>query len=399
MIVEVTLPKKLLKCFEQSRYKVFYGGRGSGKSTGIAIALVMIAFKDRKRILCTREFQNSITESVHQLLREAIDNLQLSEYFTITDRKISCVNGSEFIFKGLRTNPDSVKSLQGIDICWVEEAQTISKSSLEILTPTIREIGSEIWFSLNPRHEDDPVYERFIAKPYEDDIIAVEVNYWDNPWLPEVLQLEMEADKLNDYDLYVHKWEGQCIKISDAIVFNKKWTVNEFVPQNGWFGPYFGLDFGFSNDPAAMVKCWVYDNILYIEKDWAKKRIENDQLVNELTIVAPEIYKYKIRADNSRPETISYLYKNGLPGIMSCKKWAGSVEDGIAFIRSFKGVVIHPSCKSTIYEFQRYSYKVDRLSGDILPILVDKDNHCIDALRYALEPLITQRRPGSVKIY
>lgn len=397
MQIDVTLPEKMTVCFTPSRYKVFYGGRGSGKSTSIAIALVMLAFKEQKRILCTREFQNSITESVHQLLREAIENLQLEKFFKVTDRKITCINGSEFIFKGLRTNPDSVKSLQGIDICWVEEAQTISKASLEILTPTIRNVNAEIWFSLNPRHEDDPVYDRFVLNPYEDNIIAVEINFWDNPWFPEVLLNEMKADKLNDYDLYEHKWLGKCVKHSEAIIFNKKWHIKQFTPMSNWNGPYFGMDFGFK-DPSTMVKCWTFDNDLYIEKDWSESFVGHDKILEKIFEVAPEIVRYKVRGDSSRPDTIAYLQNNGLPSIFKCKKGPGSIEDGVAFIRSFRNIFVAPSCVATIEELKKYSFKVDRLTGEIQNEIVDKNNHCIDALRYALEPLITNYRPAQIRI-
>jgi len=399
-MIDINIPEKLLFLFtEKSRFKVLHGGRGSGKSTGIAIALLLFSMQRKLRILCVREFQNSISESVHKLLCDLIELYKLEKFFNTTNNKITCLKtGSEFIFSGIKTNATKIKSMQGIDYCWVEEGQTISQFSLDILIPTIRNEGSEIWFSLNPMYDDDPVYKRFIINSDNRAIIA-QVNFSDNPWFPKELQDEMEQEKLLDYDKYLNVWMGECIKHTDSIVFNKKWRLEEFKPKNMWNGPYYGLDFGFANDPAALVKSWVYDNVLYIEKDWAQKGVDIDLLALKLKEVDQEIDKYKIRADNSRPESISLLQKLGIPGVVGCKKWPGSVQDGISVLRSFKEIIVHPNCKSVAYEMSRYSFKVDKLTGDIKPDLQDKDNHCIDALRYALEPIITQKRPATLTIY
>jgi phage terminase large subunit len=395
-MADITLPEKLRPIFDPYRYKIAYGGRASGKSHGIAIALLLLAGQSSLRILCVREFQNSIKESCHKLLCDYIDNLGLNDFYDTSQNKISGKNGSEFIFSGIKNNPQSIKSLEGIDIAWVEEAQTLSKPSLEILIPTIRKPGSEIWFSMNPTLKTDPVYE-MIDKP-SDNTLLININYWDNPYCPDVMLDEAENMKRLDYENWLHIWGGDIRRISDSIIFNKKYKIADVNPGQNWNGPYFGCDFGFATDPTTLVKCWVYNKVLYIEKEVVAYHVDTDKLPSRFSEI-PNSEFYTIRADCSRPETISQLKTLGYTKMIGCKKWNGSVEDGIAFIRSFEGIIIDRSCKVTIDEFMNYSYKVDKLSGDILPDIIDKYNHCIDAIRYALEPLIMQRRPGSVRIY
>ena len=160
------------------------------------------------------------------------------------------------------------------------------------------------------------------------------------------------------------------------------------MPSENWDGAYFGLDFGFSQDPTAAVQCWIHDNKLYIEREAGGVGIELDDTAAVLQAAMPDIGRYVVRADSARPESISYLKRHGLPRIVGAVKGKGSVEDGIEFIKSFEKVVIHPRCTETAREFRLYSYKTDRLSGDVLPVLLDEHNHYIDAVRYAIEPLI-----------
>ena len=226
--VTISFPKKFKDIFKPSRYKVYYGGRGSGKSWSAAKALILISLESQKRVLCTREFQNSLKDSVLTLLSDQINAMGLASQFKITDKKITCTpTGSEFIFKGLKGNIQSVKSTEGVDICWVEEAQTVSKTSWEVLIPTIRKPGSEIWVTLNPDQAEDPTYVRFIANTPPDTIIEL-VNYYDNNNLPEELRKEAEYLKRVDHDAYMNVWEGQCTMRSDAQVLNGKWRIDRF---------------------------------------------------------------------------------------------------------------------------------------------------------------------------
>lgn len=231
--MRIQLPKKLEVLFKAARYKVLHGGRGGAKSWGIADALLILTSSKRLRVLCCREIQDSIKESSHRLLKSQIERLGLSNIFTITDQSIACkTTGSEFIFEGLFRNVNRIKSLEGIDICWVEEAEKVSDDSWEILTPTIRKENSEIWISFNPQFEDDPTYKRFVASP-PDNAIVLQINYYDNPYFPEVLRIEMEQDKARDYKLYEHKWLGKPNGSGRKIwtAFDKDVHVKQLDPE------------------------------------------------------------------------------------------------------------------------------------------------------------------------
>jgi phage terminase large subunit len=387
--VPLTFPHWSENLFRPKRYKVAHGGRGSGKSFTFTDALIVKALTEKVRVLCAREFQNSISDSVHRLLSKRIEDLGLSAYFTIQRDTISSTNGSEFTFKGLRHNSESIKSTAGINICWIEEAQTISQESLDILIPTIREPDSEIWMTMNPRLESDPVYRLFIANEHPDAFLF-KVNYTENIHFPKVLEAERRLMLERDPALYRHVWEGECLTHTDAQVFKDKWVVRDFTPEN-WKLPFYGMDFGFSQDPTACVKVWVHDETLYIEKEAVKVGLELDDTADYIKGFMPEIENGIIRADCARPESISYLKRHGLPRIQAVKKWSGSVEDGITHMRSYKRIVVHPRCTHTINEMMLYSYKVDQRSGDITTAIVDKHNHVIDACRYGLEPLMKRK--------
>ena len=202
---EIAFAPKFQALFKPYRYKSFRGGRGSGKSMSIARALIIKAYQEQLRILCCREVQNTIRDSVHKLLSDQIDELGLNGFFQITQNTIRGINGTEFIFKGLRADPQGIKSTEGIDVAWVEEAQTVSEDSWSILIPTIRKEGSEIWLTWNPLEENSPTYQRFIENP-PPDCISVEVNYYDNPYFPDVLRQEMEWLRQKDFAAYEHVW-------------------------------------------------------------------------------------------------------------------------------------------------------------------------------------------------
>lgn len=382
----VDMPDIYEPLFEPHRYKVYYGGRGAGKTINFGDALLIQGSQKRLTILCTREIQTSIKDSVHRMLCDRIEQLGLSSFYTITQNSIIGRNGTEFIFKGLRFNVREIKSTEGVNICWCEEAQAISEESWEILIPTIREEGSEIWISFNPLDEHDPTYQRFVVDP-PDDAYVKKVNYDENPFFPEVLAKEKDWLKKKDYQAYLHIWEGEVRKYSNALVFGGYFKVEEFeTPKNARF--YFGADFGFSQDPSTLIRCFIADKTLYIDYEAWGFGVEVDEL--------PQLYdsidqsrRWPIYADSSRPETISYIHRQGF-NIKPCKKWQGSIEDGIEFLKTFD-IVIHPRCKHIIDEFNHYSYKVDKQTGDILPVIVDSWNHGIDGLRYSLTGLIKGR--------
>jgi phage terminase large subunit len=390
----VELPPKLLALLNptrRTRYRVAYGGRGSGKSWAFARALIVRALAQPLRVLCGRELQGSITESVHRLLSDQIAALGVAPWFEVQQTSITGRNGSEFIFSGIRNNVSKVKSTEGIDICWIEEAEKISEYSWSVIVPTVRSPGSEIWASFNPDQSDDPTFERFVTNPQPGALID-HVSHSDNPWFPPELEAERIYLQRVDPDAHAWIWGGQCRAESDAQIFRGKYTVEAFEPPppdapQPWSGPYFGADWGFSQDPTTLVKCWVGGRALYIEHEAYSVGCDIDK-TPALFDQVPGARRHAIRADSARPETISYMCQHGYPRVEGAMKWPGSIQDGIAFIRQFERVVIHPRCVHTIEEARLYSYKVDKLSGDVLPDVVDKHNHIWDAVRYALSPLI-----------
>ena len=374
------------------RYRAAHGGRGSAKSHSFAQALVLKAAEHPLRIGCYREIQKSIRDSVKRLLDDKITASGLKDFYTSTDTEIRGPNGSLFIFNGLRTNPDAVKSTEGLDIAAVFEANKVSQRSWDLLIPTVRKEGSEIWAEWNPDLETDPVDMLFRgpdgAPPGS---IVRRVNWDSNPFFPEVLRLEMEWDRKRDQEKYEHIWEGAYQKHAEARVF-KNWSVEDFERPAGTIHRL-GADWGFSIDPSVMLRCSIEGNRLYV--DWEAWEL-GCEIVNlpDLFMAIPEAEKWPSTADSSRPETISHLRRHGFPKMQAAIKGAKSIEEGVAFLQSFD-IVVHPRCEHLIDELKLYKYKTDPLTGDILPILEDKNNHCIDALRYACEGA---RRAGKAPV-
>lgn len=382
---QVLFPKKYKPLFAPARYKIYYGGRGSAKSWNFARALLSIGSQRPIRVLCAREIQKSIKDSVHRLLSDQIERLRLTDRYQITNNEIRGTNGTLFLFEGLRHNVNKIKSLEGIDYVWVEEAELISHESWEILIPTIRKPESEIWVSFNPDKDTDPTYTRFITNTPPDSILQ-KVSWRDNPWFPDVLRKEKDYLKAVDLDSYNHVWEGETWNRSEAQVFGGKYVIEDFEEED--LGtPYYGADWGFATDPTVLIKLYIKDQTMYIRNEAYGLGVEIIDLPEMFSRV-PDSNKYQIRGDSARPEIISHLKRHGYPHIKSVEKWKGSVEDGISWIRGLKKIIIHPSCKHTIEEAKLYSYKVDKLTGDVLPEIVDANNHCWDSIRYAISPLI-----------
>ena len=387
MITELSLPARFAPLFQPSRYKIFYGGRGGAKSWAFARVLLLLALQRKIRVLCAREFQTSITDSVYRLLCDQIFTLGWATRFKISKTQISSVNGSEFLFKGLKHNVQEIKSLEGIDICWVEEAQSVSRESWDLLIPTIRKEGSEIWVSFNPGSPDDDTWRRFVLNPPAGAVV-VKVGWEDNPWLPETLRKEKDYCRESSPDAYAHIWGGEPLTISDAQIFKDHFEVRPFeTPEGARF--FHGVDWGFARNPTALVRLFIQDGQLYIDAEACGAGVELDALPALFGCI-PTSLAWPIKADCSRPETISYMARRGFR-ISAARKWAGSVEDGIALLKSFRKIIIHPRCTHTAEEFRLYSYKVDRVSNDILPVVEDAHNHCIDAARYALDGYLKPR--------
>lgn len=369
-----------------SRYKGAHGGRGSGKSHAFAEAMIEAHVIDQnRRSVCVREIQKSLAQSVKRLLEVKIKELGVEKYFEIQETVIKSVHGDGLIiFQGLQNHTsDSIKSLEGYDCAWVEEAQSLSQRSLDLLRPTIRKPDSELWFTWNPRNSTDPIDALLRGESLPPSSIVTEVNFRDNPWFPDVLKDEMEYDRDRDPDKYKHVWLGSYLSNSEARVF-RNWTVEEFdAPDDATHR--FGADWGFATDPTVLVRCHLTGRKLYVDYE---AYMVGCEIVNtpELFLTIPEAEKWPIVADNARPETISHMKKNGFPKIMAAVKGPKSVEEGIEWLKNYD-IVVHPRCQHTIDELSLYSYKTDALTGNIIPVLEDRDNHVIDALRYACEAM------------
>ena len=397
--------------FEPARYKTYYGGRGGAKSWSIARALISKALGKRIRIGCFREFQKSIKDSVHRLLKDQINLLGYDPWFSITETSIKClVTGSEFLFLGLHGNAGEIKSTEGIDIAWIEEAQIVTEESWQVLIPTIRTPGSEIWLSFNPREELDSTYQRFVIHPPPDSLV-VKVSFSDNPWFPEELEKERVYMLRNDPDSYEHVWLGNPRHISESVIFKGRFITDEIFEAPDPVRYYHGTDFGFSGDPHATIRFYITGRFpeeeLWINAETYAYGLELDEMAQLLDGDPAMCKKYRTGGmatlrqwpsfgDCSRPETISFLRRQGYL-IEPADKWTGCVEDGIAHLKGFKKIHIHKDCPNMAQEARLYCWKVDKVTNQILPIIVDKNNHGWDATRYGLNGVIQKR--GNLRLW
>lgn len=395
MEAKVQLPPKLVPVFAPARgelrYRGAYGGRGSAKSFSFAKMAAIWGYAEPLRILCTRDIQDSIKESFHAELKNAIASEPwLAAAYDVGIDYLRGKNGTEFIFKGLRHNITSIKSMAQIDLCIIEEAEDVPEHAWEALEPTIRIHKSEIWLIWNPKSENSPVDKRFIKHTPPRSAI-VELNYRDNPWFPPELEEQRKhAQATIDPGRYAWIWEGKYLQDCEARVF-RNWKVEEFeAPVDAIHR--LGADWGFSIDPTVLVRCHIIGRKLYI--DYEAYEIGCDIVSTpDLFMTIPESEKWPMTADSARPETISHLKKHGFPKIQSAVKGARSLEEGVEWLQTFE-IIVHPRCKHTIDELTEYSYKVDPDTRRVLPVLLDKNNHLIDALRYACEGV---RRAQPVK--
>ena len=391
--VKVPEPAEIL--YQPARYKALHGGRGSGKSTSIADALIIQGYQKPMKILCCREIQKSIAASVYDLLLRRIGELGLADAYRATQSGIYGTNGTQFLFAGLRTNPKSIQSMDFLDIAWIEEADRCSQASLDLLTPTLRKEGSELWVCWNRHSESDPIDNFFLGGPPPPDSEVRQMNWRDNPFFPDVLRKEMDWLKQRDYDKYMHVWEGEPLARSEARVF-KNWTIDDLDDQIGNAQPRFGADWGM-RDPTVLVKVYRIDNILYI----AEEAYKVEAIIDEIPALfagdsrgkrwgnkwkhtgLTDVLKGIVIADSASPQIIRYLKDRGF-SIRGAVKGPGSIEEGIEFMQSCD-LVVHPRCVHSIDELSTYAYKIDPHTDEVLPELEDKDNHVIDAIRYALE--------------
>ena len=394
--LRIETPRVFLPLLEPARYKGAHGGRGSAKSHFFGGSLVeRCLMHPGTRWACIREVQKSLEQSVKRLLEDKIEAMGVGNSFNVQKFEIGTPGGGVIVFQGMQNHTaESIKSLEGFDGAWVEEAQSLSQRSLDLLRPTIRKQGSEMWFSWNPRHETDPVDKLLRGEHPPPDSVVVRANWRDNPWFPDVLRKEMEYDQRRDLDRYAHVWEGGYERASEARVF-RNWRVEEFeVPADAVIRQ--GADWGFAVDPAVLVQCYTVGRTLYVPHEAWMIGCQIDNLP-DLFATVPGAAKWWITADSARPETIAFMQRHGYPKLGPAVKGARSVEEGVEFLQSYD-VVVHPRCKHTIDELTLYSYETDPLTGQVLPKLKDKDNHVIDALRYACEGVRRAVKPAPTPV-
>lgn len=450
-IVTFDIPMAFHELFTPADFKVYYGGRDGAKSWSVAAALVSLAYAGKQvscekcfytpqtrsecedcqgtgikikgyRFLCARELQSSIRDSVHRLLQDIIELMGLRDFFVITDKFIRANvktpqghNNSEFIFKGLHHNASEIKSTEGIDICWVEEGQIVSKESWDYLIPTIRKEGSEIWVTFNPREEKDDTWVRFIKIGQPNSIVR-KVSWRDNPHTSAKMTEAREFMKKVDHDGYMHIYEGELVSISEAVIFRNKYVVEDFATPGSKSNEMcpifkFGADFGFGPSPACMLRCFTsmenaWPNPHYQAREgqerflppgphlwvdyeaygWGVDQDDLSQLYDQI----PGSRDWPLKGDSARPDTISHVNKKLGFSMTGAEKWKGSIEDGIFHLKQYVLIHIHSRCKNFQQEAYMYRYKVDK-NGVVLPIIVDAFNHGWDSLRYALDGEIQQR--------
>lgn len=391
--LQIKTPRAYAPLLTPARYKGAHGGRGSGKSHIFGEMLIERMLLKPTRAVCIREVQKSLEQSVKRLLEDKIKQFNLGSQFRVMNTHIEAPGDGIMIFQGMQNHTaESIKSLEGYDVAWVEEAQTLSQTSLTLLRPTIRVPGSEMWFSWNPRKATDPVDELLRGRVPPKDAIVVSTTYKDNPWFPDVLRDEMEYDRAKDPEKYAHVWLGEYERHSEARVF-KNWRVEEFETPNNVVYRY-GGDWGFSVDPTVAIRCYEMPPVegskrkrLYIDREVYKIGVEIDHIGDLFDSLDDGMIRFwPLIADSARPETISYLKRHGFPRIQPAIKGANSVKEGVIFLQGYD-IILHPRCTHTIDEFTMYSYEIDPLTGMVLPILADKKNHVIDSTRYATEPL------------
>ena len=400
----IILPQKVKELYSKPRgyyaFRCMYSGRGGAKSMSAALMAAAWGAVEPLTILCVRQFQNSIQESFFaELVRAIRSRAVLYDNYEIGEKYIKGRNGTQFIFKGLHRNPDSVRSVSNVDLTIFEEAEDATERVWSVLIPSIfRTPKAECWVLWNPRTRGSPTDKRFRGEHIPARTEVLELSYRDNPFFPA----ELEEQRLNDFrrdpQLYAHVWEGEYLENSERQVFSNKWKLEEFTPQKGWDGPYQGLDFGFDPDPLAAVRAWRHNDRIYVEHEAFGTRVGNEAVAGFIEQRIPGFAKYVTRADSADSRTINYLSGRGLPSIRPVKKGAGSVREGIRWLRGHDKIVVHPRCTELAREFRLYSHKVND-AGDVLPDIADGYDHGIDALRYAMQPLIGGRplRTGTVK--
>ena len=374
----MNIPVEFKRLFDTDwREAAVYGGRYSLKSHTIARILLIRARQSKIRVACFREFQNSIADSSHKLLKDLINEYELTDFKVTQTSIINTVNGSDFIFNGLHNNEQSIKSTEGIDIAWIEEAQTVSNTSLEVLTPTVRKPGSQLIYTYNRLLEDDPVHHRLVLEGRPNTLI-INVNYdiaLKYKMMPDVIRLEMEDDRDKRPALYKHKWLGEPSSSERKIY--KDWAIIEELPHEARLERY-GLDFGYSNDPTAIVGLYKYNGGFILDEVTYLKGLSNKQIAD----ILKNIDRALVIADSAEPKSIDEIKSYGI-NILPCVKGKDSINQGIQYVQDQK-ISVTKRSSNLIQEYNKYLWQVDKLDKTI-NVPEGGYDHLMDALRYALD--------------
>lgn len=376
----INIPVEYKRLFDRDwREAAVFGGRYSMKSHTVARFLLIRARMEKTRVACFREFQNSINESSHQLLADLIKEYELNDFEVTKNSIVNKINGSDFIFKGLWNNEQSIKSIEGIDIAWVEEAQTVTRESLEVLTPTVRKEGSQIIYTYNRLLENDPVHVRLVIEGRPNTLV-LNVNYdiaLKYNIMPDVIKHEIEDDKANRPQLYRSKWLGEPNGMERKVY--KDWQIIDEIPHEARLERR-GLDFGYTNDPTSVIDVYYYNGGYIFDEKVYMKGMSNKNIADTLS----QFDSVLTVADSAEPKSIDEIRLYGV-NITAATKGPGSIRQGIQFIQDKKISVTRRS-GNLLKEYQSYFWKVDR-DGTVLNDPAGGFDHALDAVRYAMSSM------------
>lgn len=382
----IEIPSEFKPLFKDNwREAAIWGGRYSLKSHSVARYLLIQARMRQTRVGCFREFQNSIAESSHQLLADLIKQYDLTDFEVTNNAILNRVTGSDFLFKGLWHNEQSVKSMEGIDIAWVEEAQTISGTSIDVLTPTVRKPGSRIIYTYNRLLEDDPVHQRLVIEG-RPNTLKINVNYdiaLKYGWMPEVIRQEMEDDKAKRPALYRYKWLGEPNTLEQRIY--KDWQIVDEIPKEARLERRY-LDYGYSNDPTAIGDVYYCNGCLYLDEVLYQKGLSNKQIAD---VILNQPKKCLLVADSAEPKSNDELIAYGIQ-VVPADKGKDSVNNGIQLVQE---QTIFVTRRSTNILKERLNYLwLTNKEGAVINEPSPVFNHHMDGIRYAVRSLIPVKR-------
>ncbi len=378
--VKIQIPAEFKALFSDNwREAAIYGGRNSLKSHTVARYLLIRARQERLRVGCFREFQNSIADSSHVLLKDLIEEYGLGEYRVTNDSIINTHTGSDFIFRGLHNNIQSVKSIEGIDIAWIEEAQTVTEASIDVLTPTVRSEGSKIIYTYNRLRDKDPVHQRLVIDGRPNTLV-INVNYetaMKYGWMSKSLIAEMKDDKAKRPEIYKHKWLGEPANLKGQIYKNFK-KIAKIPKEARYLGA--GLDFGYTNDPTAVIDIWKWNNAYILDEALYQRGMRNKEIAGVI-LTLPHYSNELVVGDSAEPKSIDDISDEGV-NIVGAVKGKDSVNNGIQLLQ---GLEIYYTERSHNIEEEvlNYGWRVDR-EDKSLNIPVDAYNHALDAARYKI---------------